>query len=50
MRGCPKLIVIQNGYKFHPIHLFPLGSVNKNTIFIAQKSKNSLCRLMLLLS
>lgn len=37
MKGCPILIVIQNGYKFHPIHLLPLGRVNKNTIFIGQK-------------
>ncbi len=37
MKGFPKVIVIQNGYKFHPIHRFPLGKVNKNTIFIGQK-------------
>ncbi|MBP1163847.1 hypothetical protein JOE44_000731 [Chryseobacterium sp. PvR013] len=37
MKDIPTLIVIQNGYKFHAIHLFPLGSANKNTIFIGQK-------------
>ncbi|RLJ32639.1 hypothetical protein CLU97_2100 [Chryseobacterium sp. 7] len=37
MRVCSKVIVIQNGYKFHPNHPPALGSVNKNTIFIGQK-------------
>lgn len=31
------VIVIQNGYKYHPIHHIPLGKGNKNIIFIAQK-------------
>ncbi|PRB02229.1 hypothetical protein CQ046_13390 [Chryseobacterium sp. MYb7] len=39
METCSKVIVIQNRYKFHPIHLLPLGSVNKNTIFIGPKVK-----------
>lgn len=50
MRVCPKIFVIQNGYKFHPNLLLPLGSVNKNTIFITPKIKNSICRLTLLIS
>ncbi|MBB6330314.1 hypothetical protein HNP24_001264 [Chryseobacterium sediminis] len=37
MKDIPTLIVIQNGYKYHPIHSLPLGRVNKNTIFIGQK-------------